>query len=113
MKTILKLAALLAVAFATLTASVTQAASDAKGFGLTPIGRYTNNAPFELSAAEIVTHDPIWQRLYVGNARDTRVDILDISNPANPAKLGDLDMAAYGKVVNSVAVHNGLVAVAV
>ncbi|HKQ39629.1 MAG TPA: choice-of-anchor I family protein [Verrucomicrobiae bacterium] len=94
-------------------ATASQAASDALEFNLTPIGRYTNDAPFELSAAEIVTHDPIWQRLYVGNARDIRVDILDIHDPAHPTKIGHLDMSPYGKVVNSVDVKNGIVAVAV
>jgi choice-of-anchor I-like protein len=93
--------------------SAAHAASDVLDFSLTPIGRYTNNAPFELSAAEIVAHDPIWQRVYVGNARDIRVDILDINDPTNPTKIGHLDMSPYGKVVNSVAVHNGLIAVAV
>ena len=87
-----------------------QAASDALDFSLTRIGRYTNDAPFGLSDAEIVTHDPSWQRLYVGNARDVRVDILDIHDPANPTKVGFLDMRPYGLVVNSVAVKNGLVA---
>src|SRR5262245_44633883 len=99
--------------FMMLTTTSTRAASEAKDFSLTPIGRYTNDAPFELSAAEIVTHDPVSQRLYVGNARDIRVDILDIRDPANPTKVGHLDLAPYGKVVNSVAVQNGIVAVAV
>ena len=102
-----------AVAVMALGAAPSQAASGAMDFSLTPIGRYTNDAPFELSAAEIVTHDPIWQRLYVGNARDIRVDILDIHDPAHPTKIGHLDMSPYGKVVNSVDVKNGLVAVAV
>src|SRR5688572_23914697 len=96
-----------------LGATTASAASDARDFSLTPIGRYTNDAPFELSAAEIVAHDPVWQRLYVVNGRDIRVDILDINDPGNPTKIGHLDMAPYGKVVNSVAVHNGLIAVAV
>lgn len=114
MKTTPKLTQLLCLTGAMVLAGTgLQAASDARDFSLTPIGRYTNDAPFELSAAEIVAHDPVWQRVYVGNARDIRVDILDINNPANPTKIGHLDMAPYGKVVNSVAVKNGLVAVAV
>src|SRR5687768_4092947 len=114
MKTTPKLTQLLCLAGAMVLAGTgLQAASDARDFSLTPIGRYTNDAPFELSAAEIVAHDPVWQRVYVGNARDIRVDILDINDPANPTKIGHLDMAPYGKIVNSVAVHNGLIAVAV
>jgi hypothetical protein len=80
---------------------------------LTPIGRFTNGPPFDLSASEIVAHDPATQRLYVSNARDKRVDVLDIHDPANPAKIAMLDMSGYGSVVNSVATHAGLVAIAV
>jgi hypothetical protein len=82
-------------------------------FSLTPIGRHTNGAPFNLSAAEIVAHDPGTQRLYVVNGRDIRVDVLDIQDPTNPTKVGHLDMSPHGRVVNSVAVKNGLIAVAV
>jgi hypothetical protein len=112
MKTTQKILKTFALALIAVGASSVQAASDVLDFSLTPIGRYTNDAPFELSASEIVAHDPVWQRLYVVNGRDIRVDILDISNPANPVKVGHLDMAPYGKVVNSVDVQNGLVAIA-
>lgn len=80
---------------------------------LTPIGRYTNDAPFNVSASEIVKHDPATQRLYVVNARDIRVDVLDIRDPATPTKIGSLDLSSYGKVVNSVDISKGLIAVAV
>ena len=82
-------------------------------FHITPIGRFTNDAPFNLSAAEIVAHDPGTQRLLVVNGRDRRIDVLDIGNPANPVKVASVDMSPYGAVVNSVAVHDGLAAVAV
>jgi 2',3'-cyclic-nucleotide 2'-phosphodiesterase / 3'-nucleotidase / 5'-nucleotidase len=38
---------------------------------------------------------------------------LSILNPTSPVKVGMVDMSPYGAVVNSVAFHNGLVAVAV
>lgn len=79
---------------------------------LTPIGRFTNDGPFNLSASEIVAHDPATQRLFVVNGRDKRIDVLDIHDPANPVKVGMVDMSPYGNVVNSVAVHGGLIAVA-
>jgi 2',3'-cyclic-nucleotide 2'-phosphodiesterase/3'-nucleotidase/5'-nucleotidase len=82
-------------------------------FSLTPIGRVTNGPPFNLSAAEIVAHDPATQQLFVVNARDRRLDVLDIRNPADPVKVAMVDLSPYGAVVNSVAVHGGLVAVAV
>ncbi len=47
------------------------------------------------------------------NANANTVTILDISDPAMPVKVSDIDMSAYGGAVNSVAVKNGIVAVAV
>ena len=49
------------------------------------------------------------------NAAAERIDILDLSDPAHPTKVGEIDLAslpAYGDV-NSVAVRDGLLAVAV
>jgi 2',3'-cyclic-nucleotide 2'-phosphodiesterase/3'-nucleotidase/5'-nucleotidase len=40
------------------------------------------------------------------------VNVLDISNPATPALIGNLSLLPFGGVANSVAVHEGLVAVA-
>ncbi|MGB6297179.1 MAG: choice-of-anchor I family protein [Rivularia sp. (in: cyanobacteria)] len=59
--------------------------------------------------AEIVAHDPITQRLFVTTG-DT-VEIIDISDPANPTKVKDIEISGGGS--NSVAVNNGIVAVAV
>src|SRR5689334_15381390 len=81
-------------------------------FSLTPIGRFTNGAPYGLSTAEIVAHDASSQRLLVVNGRDRRIDVLSVVDPANPVKVGAVDMSPYGAVVNSVAVHHGLAAVA-
>jgi len=89
-----------------------QAAPPSADLTLTPIGRYTNDGPFNLSASEIVAHDPATQRLFVVNGRDKRVDVLDIHNPAAPVKVASIDMSPYGNVVNSVATHDGLIAVA-
>jgi 2',3'-cyclic-nucleotide 2'-phosphodiesterase/3'-nucleotidase/5'-nucleotidase len=89
------------------------APSAALDISLTPIGRFTNGPPFGLSDAEIVAHDPGTQRLYVVNGRDIRLDVLDITDPTNPTKIEHIDLSGYGKVVNSVAVKNGLIAVAV
>ncbi|MGF1673971.1 MAG: choice-of-anchor I family protein [Rivularia sp. (in: cyanobacteria)] len=61
--------------------------------------------------AEIVAHDPTTQRLFVTTG-DT-VEIIDISNPASPTKFGEIDITTIGGGVNSVAVKNGIVAVAV
>ena len=79
---------------------------------LQPLGTYASGL-FDASAAEIVAHDPNTQRLYVVNANSGNVDVLDIYYPANPTLLFQIDTAPYGDSANSVAIHNGIVAVAV
>ena len=79
---------------------------------LQPLGTYQSGI-FDESAAEIVAHDPNTQRLYVVNASSGNIDVLDINNPANPTRIFQIDVAAYGAGANSVAVHDGIVAVAV
>lgn len=80
---------------------------------LTPIGRYTNGAPYNLVAAEVVKYDPVTQRLYLANARDVRLDVIDIRNPALPTRVAAVDLSPYGTAVTSVAFDRGLIAVAV
>ncbi|MDT8424912.1 MAG: hypothetical protein RQ733_02960 [Methyloprofundus sp.] len=79
---------------------------------LNPIGTYATGT-FDKSAAEIVAHDPKSQRLFVVNAKSSQIDVLDINDPFMPTLLFNIDLSAYGAVINSVAVHKGLVAVAV
>lgn len=74
---------------------------------LTPLGSYSTGA-YDVGASEIVAHDPRRQRLFVVNAQDGTVEVLDIRNPRAPKKL--VSLATPG--ANSVAVHDGLVAVA-
>src|SRR5687768_6542694 len=68
---------------------------------------------FDQGAAEIVAHDARTQRVFVVNAAATSIDVLDISNPSAPAKVATIDAATLGGSANSVAVKNGLVAVAI
>jgi len=79
---------------------------------LNTLGTYKSGA-FDESAAEIVAHDPANQRLFVINANDSTVDVLDIQDPEMPVKLGTIDATAEGASANSVAVHGDLVAVAI
>ena len=65
-------------------------------------------------AAEISAYDPITQKLFVvNNFGASRVDVLDISNPSNPIITSSIDVTQYGGGVNSVAVMNGMVAMAI
>jgi hypothetical protein len=68
---------------------------------------------FDDGAAEIVAHDPRNQRLFAINASAASVDVLDINDPVNPTLIGTIDAAALGASANSVAVHKGIVAVAI
>ena len=64
-------------------------------------------------AAEIVAYDAGTSRLFVVNAAQTSVDIVDISDPAMPELVRHIDATAFGASANSVAVHGGVVAVAI
>ena len=79
---------------------------------LVPLGTYETGI-FDESAAEIVVHDPVTQRLFVINASAPAVDVLDISDPNNLTKLFELDPSEFGSNANSVAIANGVVAVAI
>ncbi|MES2626455.1 MAG: choice-of-anchor I family protein, partial [Pseudomonadota bacterium] len=102
----------LSIAMASAFAS---AAPKDVSIALLPIGTYASGA-FAAGAAEIVAHDPQTQTLFVINAADKTVDILDLSDPTQPSLLSTIDVAleipASGGI-NSVAVHDGLVAIAV
>lgn len=78
------------------------------------LGRYSTGQ-FGVSAAEIPAYDAGTKRVFVVNALSGRVDVLDLSNPAQPVKVGEItaDGVLAGAVVNSVAVHKGLVALAI
>ncbi|WP_372964706.1 choice-of-anchor I family protein [Marinobacter sp.] len=68
---------------------------------------------FDESAAEIVAHDALSQRLFVINANAATVDVLDVRNPENPVLVSTIDATREGASANSVAVHGDLVAVAI
>ena len=78
------------------------------------IGRYESGV-FGASAAEIPAYDASSQRLFVVNAQKGMVDVLDLKQPSTPQYLQSLDAKKYlaNSEVNSVAVHNGIVALAV
>lgn len=84
------------------------------GLKLEKIGGYSTGL-FGVSAAEIPAFDAASQRAFVVNAAAGKIDVLDLSVPSDPVKIGEIatDGILAGSVVNSVAVHNGLVAVAI
>lgn len=95
---------------AMMTNSVTNAG--AHPITIVPMGEYRTGMLDE-GAAEIPAFDPLSKRIFVVNGADKAIDILDMSNPDKLSKLGALELATWGKGANSVAVKNGIVAVAV
>lgn len=77
---------------------------------LSKIGGYAGGA---LGAAEITAFDAASKRLFVVNGANGTVDVLDLSDPTTPKSVGSISVTALGGVVNSVAVHQGLVALAI
>lgn len=63
--------------------------------------------------AEIAAFDPASARLFVTNSADNTLDRYDLSDPTAPVTLTSIDLAPFGNGPNSVAVANGLVAVAI
>jgi hypothetical protein len=86
------------------------------------LGRYESGI-FDEGASEIVSYDADTLQIFQVNANSGRVDVLDISSPANPTLVGSIDVAAEVAAnstittvlggVNSVYVENGVLAVAI
>jgi len=74
------------------------------------VGTYTTNLE---GGSEIVAYDKVSQRMFTTNGAENALDIIDISDVTNPTLISSISLAEYGTGVNSVATHNGLVAVAV
>lgn len=95
-----------------LCACLFLAATNAHALKLVPAGTYKSGI-FDESAAEIVAYDSEAKRVYVVNANNNVIDVLDIADITKPKKLRSFDFSKYGKGVNSVAYHNNMIAVAV
>nr|MCU0775506.1 choice-of-anchor I family protein [Ideonella sp.] len=81
---------------------------------LAKIGGYVDASLADpVGAAEITAYDAVSRRLFVVNSVIGTVDVLDLANPAAPVRVGSVDISALGASVNSVAVSNGLVALAI
>ena len=79
---------------------------------LSKLGRYSSGV-FGASAAEIPAFDPVNQRIFIVNAQSGAVDVLDAADPANPTFIESLVTSVPSATINSVAWHDGLLAVAV
>ncbi|HUG24825.1 choice-of-anchor I family protein [Piscinibacter sp.] len=97
-----------------LSAALPAAASPqhpaAMTLSLERIGGHDGGMP---GAAEITAFDAGSKRLFVVNGVNGTVDVLDLADPTAPVLVQTLSAEALGAGVNSVAVHDGLVALAV
>ena len=100
-----------------LVGHATQAApivlsSEGAAISLSVLGQYRSGVYLQ-SAAEIVSFDAATRRAFVINAASGEVDVLDLSDPSAPRLAFTIDVSDIGADANSVAVKNGVVAVAV
>ncbi len=68
---------------------------------------------FDSGAAEIIAYDSFSKQLFVTNGETRSVTILNVSEVSSPVQSGNIDFSEHGDSVQSVAVKNGLVAIAV
>jgi DNA-binding beta-propeller fold protein YncE len=87
-------------------------AQAAKAVTMDLLGRYSTGL-FDEGASEIPAYDPETRRAFVVNAANANVDVLDLTDPTHPVKLGTIDIHEYGSSVNSVAISRGVVALAI
>ncbi len=71
------------------------------------------SVPYLGSSAEIVAYDSATNRLFVVNSLQNVLHILDFTNPSVITTVDTVNLARYGGGINSVAVKNGIVAMAI
>ena len=81
-----------------------------KTLALEKIGGYDGG---KVGAAEITAFDAASKRLFVVNGANGTVDVLDLAAPSAPKLVGTISVTGLGVGVNSVAIHDGLVALAI
>ena len=79
---------------------------------LTFVSSFLNVGANPGNSAEISAYDPASKRLFIANSLAKKLNIVDFSNPTAMSNVATIDVATYGGI-NSVAVRNGLVAVAI
>ncbi|MBC8153907.1 MAG: choice-of-anchor I family protein [Bacteroidetes bacterium] len=64
-------------------------------------------------SSEIVAYDKVSKRLFIANSVANRIDIVNFANPSAPVATSSISVSALGGSINSVAVNNGILAVAI
>jgi 2',3'-cyclic-nucleotide 2'-phosphodiesterase (5'-nucleotidase family) len=76
------------------------------------LGRYSTGF-YNAAGAEISAYDPATKRMFVTNGPDTSMKIVSLVEPTNPMLVSSISIKPYGIDLTSIAVKNGIVAVAV
>jgi 2',3'-cyclic-nucleotide 2'-phosphodiesterase/3'-nucleotidase/5'-nucleotidase len=71
-------------------------------------GMYSLSTP-----ADPPVYDPITRRVFNGSGDRKAVDIIDIGDPGHPAKVGAIDVSAYGDEPQALALHESILVVTV
>lgn len=99
-----------------LAAATAALATSTLAFGAVPASAAVQPellASLDLGGAETVAYDPASRRLFVSNADEVAMGVVDLSDPTTPTIVESVSLAPYGGGVTSVAVKNGLVAMGV
>lgn len=99
----------IAIAFSAIQSNLATAQS---GIELHHIASFSHG-DYLKQASEVVAHDPATQRLFVVNAQNVRIDVVDIRHPEVPKLFAKIDVSHFGGGVNSVDVHGNVVAIAI
>jgi hypothetical protein len=86
-----------------------------KNIQLRPVGVY-ETLRFDEGAVEISAYDPATRRAFLTFAGEPKVEVVDISDPAKPFLAAIIDLTPWGggtAHATSVAVHDGVAAIAV
>lgn len=80
---------------------------------LTFLTSFSNGAPGS-NSAEISAYDSASKRVFIANSVANRLDIVNFANPAAPVLINSVSLAGapFNGAINSVDVHNGVVALA-
>lgn len=82
-----------------------------QGRTLQYLGRYSTGL-YNQAAAEIASYDPVSKKTFLSSAVAVRLDAVSLADPKNPTLSFTVDLSGYGSAVNSIAVKNGVIAVA-
>lgn len=78
---------------------------------LTPLGVFASGSGE--GGSEIVAVDPASDQMFITNGTANAVDIVNTADPNSPVKVASVDASSWGNGIQSVAVGDGIFAVAV